>query len=443
MAYKPPKQTIVDNDLKYAPSNEAVFEALKLKLDEPSVTGTAGQLLQLDAYVGGEPTMSWINPPLTGANTTLSNLTAPTAVNQVLRGLDGTAAAPAYSFTADPDTGIYRSGNNILGISTNGTQSVLISGTRLYNGFFGGQAYGAIDLNTGGPSLIGPFGGSFSVIQGGARISIGDMGYNGDSPAAPTNSFFGFTTFFGTFGNIGGTFARPAQIAARHGISVNSPSAVVSQGMGMIGAKGIPAYASGQITSANASTTLTFSTIGNGNICGFIGIGDRIYLNGLSGTKATVTAITNANTVIVDTPLGDGTARSPWIERPLLNLYDQGGTRVFHVDYDGNTQINGGLKIKSSHAQAGTADVITVSVSDYYVGVDCSLAAKTVNLPAAATAGAGKTFVIKDETGSAATTNITIDANGAELIDGAATYVMAVNRESVTLVCDGTGWQII
>lgn len=63
MAYKPPKQTIVDNDLKYAPSNEAVFEALKLKLDEPTVTGTNGQLLQLTGYVGGEATTSWVNPP--------------------------------------------------------------------------------------------------------------------------------------------------------------------------------------------------------------------------------------------------------------------------------------------------------------------------------------------------------------------------------------------
>lgn len=63
MAYKPPKQTIVDNDLSGVPSNEAVFEALKLKLDEPSVSGTNGQLLQLDGYVSGEPVTSWVNPP--------------------------------------------------------------------------------------------------------------------------------------------------------------------------------------------------------------------------------------------------------------------------------------------------------------------------------------------------------------------------------------------
>jgi hypothetical protein len=113
------------------------------------------------------------------------------------------------------------------------------------------------------------------------------------------------------------------------------------------------------------------------------------------------------------------------------------------LDVNGGLKFAGGLIVKSLHAQAGTADVITVAVSDYYVGVDCSLAAKTVNLPAAATAGAGKTYVIKDETGNAATNNITIDADGAELIDGVATYVILIDRESVTLVCDGTNWQII
>lgn len=126
MAYKPPKQTIVDNDLKYAPSNEAVFEALKTKLDEPSVAGTAGQLLQLDAYVGGEPTMSWVNPPATGANTTLSNLTSPTALNQVLRGLDGTNVSPSYSFTNDTNTGIYSGGSDIIAFAAGGQQRAVL-----------------------------------------------------------------------------------------------------------------------------------------------------------------------------------------------------------------------------------------------------------------------------------------------------------------------------
>jgi len=68
MAYKPPKQSIDNNDLKNIPSSEAIYEAFKEKIDQPAVSGTAGQLLQLDGYVNDpdgdpEPLTSWVNPP--------------------------------------------------------------------------------------------------------------------------------------------------------------------------------------------------------------------------------------------------------------------------------------------------------------------------------------------------------------------------------------------
>ena len=106
----------------------------------------------------------------------------------------------------------------------------------------------------------------------------------------------------------------------------------------------------------------------------------------------------------------------------------------------GNTYLNGGIRVKSDHNVSSSP--VNVQLSQYYIGINTSVA-RTVNLPAAATAGAGKMYVFKDETGNAATNNITIDPNGAELIDGAASYVMAVNRESITIICTGTGWQII
>lgn len=44
---------------------------------------------------------------------------------------DGTAAAPSYSFTSDPDTGAYRVGSNQYGISTGGTLRVTFDSTGL------------------------------------------------------------------------------------------------------------------------------------------------------------------------------------------------------------------------------------------------------------------------------------------------------------------------
>ena len=57
----------------------------------------------------------------------------------------------------------------------------------------------------------------------------------------------------------------------------------------------------------------------------------------------------------------------------------------------------------------------------------------------------GRTIVIKDGGGLAGTNNITIDTEGDEQIDGADTYVMNTNWESVTLAVNaaGTGWRVI
>jgi len=110
---------------------------------------------------------------------------------------------------------------------------------------------------------------------------------------------------------------------------------------------------------------------------------------------------------------------------------------------NGQVNLTQGEKHASLHGQVGTANVITATVNNYYIGVDTSAAAKTVNLPAAATAGAGFVLVIKDEGGLAGTNAITIDADGAELIDGAATQPINANYGSLNLMCSGSAWFIM
>jgi hypothetical protein len=117
-------------------------------------------------------------------------------------------------------------------------------------------------------------------------------------------------------------------------------------------------------------------------------------------------------------------------------IFKVAGAEAAKISASNNLDLSCGLIVNSAHAQAGTADVITVADDDFYVGVDCSGAAKTVNLP---TAAAGKKLVIKDESGDASTNNITVSGT----IDGAANYVMAVDYEALTLVSDGTNWFII
>lgn len=66
-------------------------------------------------------------------------------------------------------------------------------------------------------------------------------------------------------------------------------------------------------------------------------------------------------------------------------------------------------------------------------------AARTVNLPTAEMA-MGRTILVKDTTGTAGANNITIQTDGAETIDGAATCVIATNYGYAILLSDGTNW---
>lgn len=62
----------------------------------------------------------------------------------------------------------------------------------------------------------------------------------------------------------------------------------------------------------------------------------------------------------------------------------------------------------------------------------------TINLIAAATAGDGFVIPIKNvDTGT-----VTIDPDGSETIDGAATFTLAA-QEAAILMCDGSNWQVV
>jgi hypothetical protein len=95
-----------------------------------------------------------------------------------------------------------------------------------------------------------------------------------------------------------------------------------------------------------------------------------------------------------------------------------------------------------------TATVQTVGATSYtdlatdsflLVDDDSAGAAVTITLPAVASVGSGHTVGIK-KIGN--TANVIIDGNASETIDGGLTATLTTQYESVTLVCDGTGWYI-
>ena len=92
--------------------------------------------------------------------------------------------------------------------------------------------------------------------------------------------------------------------------------------------------------------------------------------------------------------------------------------------------------------------IVSTGLSDTFGSTDVLVAwnsaaasAKAETIPAPTSLG--RTITVKDEYGNAATYNITLTPVSGT-IDGVAKFVMSANKQSVTLVADGTSnWMVV
>lgn len=80
------------------------------------------------------------------------------------------------------------------------------------------------------------------------------------------------------------------------------------------------------------------------------------------------------------------------------------------------------------------------TATDYLILCDATSGAITVNLPAVASS-AGRVLVVKKT--DASINSVTLDGNGAETIDGAATKILATQYAVLNIQCNGAAWWII
>jgi hypothetical protein len=122
-----------------------------------------------------------------------------------------------------------------------------------------------------------------------------------------------------------------------------------------------------------------------------------------------------------------------------LALQDSTGADVLRVDATG---LSTDLAIHHNRTVVNFGmSPYALAVGDHVLGVTTAGGAVTLDLPAAA-ANTDRHLIVKDEGGVAVGANITVDANGGELIDGALTAVINANYGAIQLYCDGTGWYI-
>ena len=107
----------------------------------------------------------------------------------------------------------------------------------------------------------------------------------------------------------------------------------------------------------------------------------------------------------------------------------------------GNFHQLAGLRL-SITTVTSTVTAYTASLFDYIIAVSASMGAG-VTLPLGA--DLGKTYIIKDVSGSATTDNILISGTGGELIDGQLGETIAIDHGSIQVVYfgPGIGWGVV
>lgn len=83
-----------------------------------------------------------------------------------------------------------------------------------------------------------------------------------------------------------------------------------------------------------------------------------------------------------------------------------------------------------------------ISDLDVFVGVDSSAGPVVIDLPPAPTS-TGRVIEIYDVSGTASTNNITVSPFGPDLISGAASQTISTSYGGITIVSDGTNWEIV
>lgn len=103
-----------------------------------------------------------------------------------------------------------------------------------------------------------------------------------------------------------------------------------------------------------------------------------------------------------------------------------------------------GIDLRNSMSWKQTVDSTTsyTALDTDFIILMTNVAGRTVNLPAASTR-TGRVYVIVDGAGTATTAPISVDPNGAELINGMSAFNVDKNGASALIYCDGTGWKVI
>lgn len=158
----------------------------------------------------------------------------------------------------------------------------------------------------------------------------------------------------------------------------------------------------------------------------------NIFIGSMAGTTTT----TGSSNIIIGASLNASSATAS-NEINIGNVYKADANQI---TLNKDVEMVSGQKVKYSQKAAA----YTLVAGDYIIAVSDLSASRVMTLPSAVTMGAGKTFIIKDQSGAASQSNyIEIAPQAGQQIDGQSNYKIVMPYESVMLVSNGSHWFII
>ena len=197
--------------------------------------------------------------------------------------------------------------------------------------------------------------------------------------------------------------------------------------------------------------TVTNATTGNLSLVGDEG-SPRIYIPAAAGSNSTTinVSVLLGNSLLCTTLASWTTSGNITSTRGSVTLVAADftawaqGSDMNRSDYDSDddtiVDVAESIMVNNPTAVAFGASPYVVLSTDTVLLVTTAGGAVEIDLPAVASSS-GRTLVVKDEGGVAATSAITIDPNSTETLDGSATSAtITTNFGFMTLFCDGTQW---
>lgn len=171
------------------------------------------------------------------------------------------------------------------------------------------------------------------------------------------------------------------------------------------------------------------------------------YLESTAGKSAAVGMVDATGNIVVvpslttgATPAGTYVMQIENAANGNVNITPNGSGSVILSKLQVTGQATMSASQVANYVTTATTPYVVLT-TDYFISMDSTGGAKTVQLPNVPTTG--RVFVIKDHAGTAGTNAITVTTVGGVVnIDGATTFVMNTNNQAISLIFNGLSYEI-